>query len=233
MTEGDLLFSAPPAGEIALETAPFANPIASPNAGDRPSLTSLRYYRRYFNVTTQEVRRHLAAAVTPSMRNFFDLPAIPDLYGAIWAPASVAFLTFALGNLTNWLRARAAFHYSFRPLAWAFFLLNAFVFGGPPLFHWLGVEHAIVDLMTLFGYSTVYIVPPAVLAVVLGRKVGIACAVGGALAGAYSITNKTGGPEIQALPGEARRGDAAAAVVNRLGVAYFVVHVLVSLICLF
>jgi hypothetical protein len=193
----------------------------------------VREYRRYFNLTSQDVWKHLVSAATPSTHNFFDLLESPDLYGPLWVTSSVVFLTFALGNLTNWIRTRSAFHYNFSSLTSAFFVLNLFVFGAPPVFSYLGDPHSIVNLMTLFGYSTVYIVPPALLSVVAGRTIGIVLAIGGALGGAISIANKTGLPEINALPDVNGHGAPSRAFGSRLATTYFVVHLIVFWICFF
>jgi hypothetical protein len=192
---------------------------------------SLQNARRFFDLSTREVIVHLTAAATPARRDFFDLLHKPDLYGALWVPASVAFLAFALGNLTSWLRATHDFQYNFRSLVSAFAWQIVFVLAGPFLFKYWGTEHGVVNLMTLFGYSTVYIVPPAVCCVFLGKTFGFVGVFAGAVVGAYSVSRKTGGREPQALPWALGRGDSRAMPVNRMGLLYFALHIIVHIVC--
>jgi hypothetical protein len=187
--------------------------------------------RRFFDLTTKEVINHLKAAATPSNHDFLSLLQKPDLYGALWVPASVAFATFALGNLTTWLRTNHDFEYNFGSLVAAFFWLNLFVFLSPFLFKNWGADHSVVNLMALFGYSTVYIVAPGLLCVILGKHLGFLGVLAGAATGAYSVSRKTGGKEILALPGTPARGEEKPPFVNRLGLAYFVLHLIVHCVC--
>jgi hypothetical protein len=195
---------------------------------------SIRHYRGYFDLTTQDVIAHLINAATPSKRDFFDLLERPDLYGPIWVPSSVAFFCFALGNLTNWIRVRDSFEYNFASLVSAFTFLNLFVFGVPFVLSYCNAStsNSILNVITLFGYSVVYMVPPAIVCVAVGRKFGFGVVLCGAVAGGYSIANKLRAREIQALPGATRPGQERRCV-SHASVAYFVVHLIVYLVCFF
>jgi hypothetical protein len=204
-------------------------------SGTIPSAVSSRFSvmhaQRHFDVSTRDVLHHLKEAAMPSNRDFFGLLQKPDLYGALWVPASVSFATFALGNLTTWLRTNHDFEYNFASLVAAFVWLNLFVFGAPFMFHYLGCEHMVVNLMTLFGYSTFYIVPPALASVVLGKKFGFLTVLIGAAVGAYSVSRKTGGKGISALPGAPGRDEEKPSSFNRFGIAYFALHLIVHCVC--
>jgi hypothetical protein len=184
--------------------------------------------RPYFEVSTQDVIAHLKAASTPSKRDFGNNL---DLYGALWVPASVAFLAFAFGSLTTWLRTNRDFEYNFGSLVSAFFWLMGFVFGAPFLFKYWGEDQEVVNLMSLFGYSTIYIVPPALLCVFLGKKFGFVIVLIGAIVGAYSLSQKTSGKNILALPGNSARGGNKIALFNRFGLLYLILHLILHLIC--
>jgi hypothetical protein len=192
---------------------------------------SLGNVRGLFDLSTKDVVSHLRAAATPSNADFLSLLQKPDLYGALWVPASVSFATFALGNLTTWLRTSHDFEYNFGSLVAAFFWLNLFVFVSPFLFQYAGHHHVVVHLMALFGYSTVYIVPPGLFSVLVGKKLGVLPVLAGAGIGAYSVSRKTGSKEIQAFLGAPTRGQGKSPLVNSLGVTYFVFHLIVHHVC--
>jgi hypothetical protein len=202
--------------------------LLPPGAASRFSMSN---GRRFFDLSTKEVITHLKAAANPSNPEFFGLLQKPDLYGALWVPASVSFVAFAFSNLTNWFRVQHGFEYNFGCLVSAFFWLIAFVFGTPFLFKYLGTDHSAVNLMTLFGYSTVYIVPSSMACVLVGKKLGFVLVLAGALTGAYSIARKTGEGPIQALPGTPGRGELKPPIINRMGLAYLALHIVVHLVC--
>jgi hypothetical protein len=171
--------------------------------------------------------------VTPARRDFFDLLQKPDLYGPLWVPSSVAFLAFALGNLTTWLHTSHDFAYNFGSLVSAFFWLMAFVFGSPFLFKYWGTDHTVVNLMTLSGYSTVYVIPPALGCVVLGKAFGFMAVLTCAAIGAFSVSQKTDGTDIRALPGAPGRGQGRVHIFNRMGFVHMSRHLVLYFVCFF
>jgi hypothetical protein len=172
--------------------------------------------------------KRLLTAATPAAEDFFGLLHAPDLYGAIWVPSTVAFIEFVLGYLTDRCRSFHRPSYSFRALVAAFFWLIGFVFAAPFLLQSGGRQNRVLNLMSLFGYSTVYIVPPSFICLIIGKTFGFVVVFVGAIVGAYSVSKKTGGG---ALPGAAIRRDERPIFLNATGLLYFIVHFAVHLVC--
>jgi hypothetical protein len=53
----------------------------------------------------------------------------------------------------------------------------------------------------------------------------------GAVVGAYSLSQKTGGRDIHALPGTSTRGGGQIPLFNRIGLTYLALHVILNLVC--
>lgn len=119
---------APSVGRAALlggnaggSSAPLGGPGSSTEPGGGgagASLFSLRRYRRHFNVDTADVLARMRAAsfscVFTSTPDFLDRVSGeaggggPDLYGPVWVPTTLVFLSAVLGNLAGWLSWRRA-----------------------------------------------------------------------------------------------------------------------------
>jgi hypothetical protein len=203
------------------EREPFTNPSTF-------SGFSLLTFRLYFDVTTTQFTKRLFAAATPTTDEFFTLLHAPDLYGAIWVPSTVAFLEFVLGHLTDRYHSYPPLAYNFKALVSGFFWLMVFVFGAPFLIQNRVRETGVLNLMSLFGYSTVYIIPPSLVCLLIGTTFGFIVVFAGAIIGAYSISIKTGA---SALPRPAVGRDELPFFLNATGLLYLAVHFIVHFAC--
>lgn len=105
-------------------SAPLGGAGSPPDSGGG-SILSLRRYRRHFNVDTADVLGRMRAASAGCVFGRHDfLDSItgdggggdggasgggsPDLYGPVWVPTTLVFLSAVLGNLAGWLSWRRA-----------------------------------------------------------------------------------------------------------------------------
>ena len=62
------------------------------------------FYQRWFDIEFFDVLKRMLWGLIPFFGNFFDnVSANPDLYGPIWIPVTVIFLSFFSGSLTSML----------------------------------------------------------------------------------------------------------------------------------
>jgi hypothetical protein len=221
------MYGDPLSSRMSSETLPLSNPIddLDPALASRFSLGS---YKSYFDLTTQDVITRLKSSANPKDRLFFNHIEKADLYGPIWVPSTVTFLSFAFGNLTNWIRRGENFQYNFSSLVYTFCILNIFVFGAPFLLWYLDQTGlpSVLNMITLFGYSVIYILPSSFVCVFFGKVLGFVFVLLFAAAGAYSIMVKMGSHvSLDTLRYTGRN------MFQWAAIAYFVAHVLVHLIC--
>lgn len=189
----DLTFSEIPTTAVPLET--YQGNIENHPEENSPKVSrfSIKYYKSYFDVTTEEVINRLKAAANPTNGSFLiDMNKI-DLYGPIWMTATVSFISFALGTIDLWLSSKGNFYYKFTSLVWSGFLLSLFVFGCPFLIWYLEKENSpvLMKMMTLFGYSTVYLIPSGLVTIIIRiRIVRLIVIVAFGICGGFSIFNK-------------------------------------------
>jgi hypothetical protein len=225
--EAELTFSTVPTASVPIETAVLSN-SGTPEGQSASTNWSVSAFKRYFSVTTSDVVTRLRSAAVPTHKRFFELIDGPDLYGPFWVPCSVAFLCFALGNISSWIRDGADFKSDFSCLVWSLALLALFTFGVPFLVVYL--DHSllppIVHLMALFGYSVIYLIPSSVLSVFFGFRFGFIFVLIFAFAAARSLMVKLedGMQTIEGGSGGRKAGLIA-------GIAYAVIHVIVHMIC--
>ena len=187
MADSELTFETIPQEAVPIDNTPFASPVASTSSG---SIFSFQYYRKYFDVTTSDVVARLSSALTPTNDRFLHDIDTPDLYGAVWVPATVSFLSFAFGVIASW--ANNGLAYNFVSLVLTSLVLFGFTFGFPFVVKYIDAARSppLVNMMTLFGYSTVYVAISSFLFVIVRATLGTLCVLACAGAGAASVLFK-------------------------------------------
>lgn len=184
----DLAFSEVPLAAVPTDPLPPSDPAPAP-----ASRFSLRYYRGLFDVSTGDVIRRIRAAANPADDAFLDGLPRAELYGPVWVTATVAFASFALGTVDQWLARRGSAAYRFASLGWAALLLCALAFGCPLVLAYAsrGAAPSAAKLVTLFGYSHVHLIGSGFAAVVLRhRAIRLIAVAGFAFAGSVSLFRK-------------------------------------------
>ena len=220
----DLSFSQVPTTPIPTESTPFlGNPSENPTKSN--SKFSFDYYKQFFDVSTKGFVDRLLAAANPVETNFFGTLNKKDLYGPVWITATVSFLTFALGTVNLWIKNKSNFSYHFSYLVWTFIILCAFVFGSPFLIWYIDKVHSpqIINTITLFGYSVIYLVPSSFLVIIFRFRANIIFPIGFALLGGFSLVNKLKNRE------QLTRNGSKTGIVAAL--LYVIVHIIVHFIC--
>jgi hypothetical protein len=205
----------------------FVNPNMTTQ--QEPSF-SLHLFQKFFDVSTADVITRIQSAANPLDTKFLQLLSKPDLYGAVWIPATISFIAFACGNLSLWFRSSSSsrFTYNFSSLVAAFFLLNILVFGGPWVL-WYCEKRLfppVVNLIALYGYSLVYIIPSSLATVIVGKFLGFLIGLTFAVTGAVSIARK-----IQDYQNASDKGVKGRGVMIIAGCLYGLFHLVVHLLC--
>ena len=108
-----------------------------------PCLT-LEFFQRYFDVTTEDIKKRLLTSLLPCSRSFYAMyKEKPDLYGPFWIYTTLVIVLAVAGNLSRLLQSgSAAFTYNFHFIPVAF----AVIFGAG-----LGLPFALKLLMKFMG----------------------------------------------------------------------------------
>eukprot|EP01006_Ploeotia_vitrea_P043393 TRINITY_DN66724_c4_g4_i2.p1 TRINITY_DN66724_c4_g4~~TRINITY_DN66724_c4_g4_i2.p1 ORF type:complete len:282 (+),score=132.35 TRINITY_DN66724_c4_g4_i2:100-945(+) len=139
------------------------------------SIFSMRYYRRFFNVTTNKVVHRLTRSVLPSTKEFLTEEERADLYGPLWICSTLVFLTAAAGNFASYLEfddadGKQTWKYDFEKVTLAASLFYSTISILPvAVYIWLrrlGQPRALTDLICIYGYSLTIFVPVCILCVV-------------------------------------------------------------------
>ena len=150
-------------------------------------LFSLSFYAQFFDVDTAEVLRRCAAALYPR-RPFLDvLDGNPDLYGPFWIAATVCFILFLAGYMSQRLAAAGdgpQSPYDFRLLSGAAGIVYGYTFVVPlglwGALRWFGGGSAgtgtsafgaepggsaasMLECWALYGYANLIWIPVALL----------------------------------------------------------------------
>jgi hypothetical protein len=134
---------------------------------------TLDYYKKYFDINTQDVVERTTAAVFPK-KDFFALVSVnPDLYGPFWIPTTVIFLLFACKNISQYISASIAgsdYTFVISDLSWAFSSVYGYV-TVIPLMSWgicryYHLPLTLLQLVDLYGYGIAIWLPVAVLSIV-------------------------------------------------------------------
>lgn len=134
------------------------------------SVWTLNYYRRFFDVNTQQVAQRLFKALMP-LQQFYTEESKPDLYGPFWISTTLIFLMAAAGNFANYLSHDDAteWSYDFTKLTVAATCLYAII-TVVPLCVWffldrVGSKKGLVEVISVYGYSLFVFVPTSIICV--------------------------------------------------------------------
>ena len=86
----------------------------------RVYITNYRFLKKYFNVTTADVRSRLLHSLVPFNPKFYDISEqTPDLYGPFWIYTTLIFIIAAAGSLSGYLQDVSSqnFFQQFVPIA--------------------------------------------------------------------------------------------------------------------
>ncbi|KAM0790213.1 hypothetical protein ACM66B_005527 [Microbotryomycetes sp. NB124-2] len=125
---------------------------------------NLDFYARYFDVDTVTVLTRCWKTMVP-LEDYVQevLSDVPDLYGPFWVPTTLVFSLFLTTSLSSSIHAYLdgeSYKYDFTRLGAAFTLVYLYALGMPvvvwgALKYWAGAtERAVVDVVSLYGYST-------------------------------------------------------------------------------
>merc|ERR1712150_251149 len=90
-------------------------PGAEPSKKTYPSLFSISFYQKCWDVTTNEVRLRVKSAMMPREDFLRNLRGKPDLYGPFWVAVTLCFSTAICGNLANFVQKRGDPAYVYAP----------------------------------------------------------------------------------------------------------------------
>eukprot|EP00743_Colponemidia_sp_Colp-15_P001302 GILK01001426.1.p1 GENE.GILK01001426.1~~GILK01001426.1.p1 ORF type:complete len:347 (+),score=49.98 GILK01001426.1:54-1094(+) len=160
----------------SMQPIPVGSPTAAPQLPEPKGCTAfcqIRFYQKYFDVTSEDVFGRLARSVWPFNRKFFEAShENPDLYGPFWIYTTLIIMMAAAGNVSSYLQAadRSAWNYDFNymPVAAAVVYGFGFIF---PLVLWFiisqaGSKTSFVQVVCIYGYSLFVFVPITIFAVI-------------------------------------------------------------------
>jgi len=143
------------------------------NDGPEPSLCSMAYFQRYFDVNTRQVIGRVGRSLLPISHPFFPPPEKPDLYGPFWVCFTLVFLMAATGNVASYfafssqkdVAAQENLAIEKLSIAATVFSFTIFIV---PLLVWVvlghvGVSKSFVEIMSLYGYSLSIYIPACVI----------------------------------------------------------------------
>lgn len=137
------------------------------------SIFSINYYKHFFNVTTEDVVKRIIMAINPSNSTFISDANPPDLYGPIWISVTSPFMMLIFGNITAWSDKGSKWQFNFYNFFVSFILTISFVFGAPFAYAFstkLLNPPSSIQLICLFGYSTIFMIPTGFFCMVVGLK---------------------------------------------------------------
>jgi hypothetical protein len=86
----------------------------------RVQIDLFRFLKKYFNITTADVRTRLLHSLIPFNPKFHDISEqTPDLYGPFWIYTTLIFIIAAAGSLSGYLQDKSSenFFQEFVPIA--------------------------------------------------------------------------------------------------------------------
>ncbi|KAK8882123.1 Yip1 member 1 [Tritrichomonas musculus] len=191
--------------------------------------TFLDTLKKYFNISTADAVSRIINGVMPENKSFLvQIDNNPDIYCPFWLTITVSILCFALGNISVWLHQSGKFVYNFQSFVSTLNLLSLYVFGYPfgIWFYKKSVAPRVVIMISLFGYSTPYLVFGSLLIFLFGFKFGIICSSIIGFIGAYSIFTK-----FIEYQNSGELSDAGKKLGALVAGPYLFVHIVVSFIC--
>eukprot|EP00128_Syssomonas_multiformis_P016947 Colp12_sorted_trinity150504_noHs@8018 len=135
------------------------------------SFWSIEYYKRFFNVDTNQVLNRSWRSFYPLKGDFLEsLCANPDLYGPFWIVTTLIFAIAITSNLSTAIYSTAEiWYYDFKRVVagtalYAYAVLLPISVWG--LLKWLAsVNVSILELVCLYGYSLFFYIPVSILSV--------------------------------------------------------------------
>jgi hypothetical protein len=119
-----------------------------------------RAYKKYFDVTTDEIKQRLIASLIPFNKNFFEIyKAKPDLYGPFWIYTTLIVMVAISGNFSRYLKfGSEGFTYDFGYVPVAATIIYTIGFGLPLVLKFamkiFGTENIdYIELLGIYGYS--------------------------------------------------------------------------------
>ena len=156
----------------------------------KSSFFSWNYYKKYFNVSTEDIISRAKMCCDPRDKKFLQSQNESELYGAIWSLITSLFLCMVIGNISSMISLGNAWNRSISHIITASTLCFIYVFLSPFVYRYLTKSFAppsTVSLISLFGYTLLLMVPIAIVRLIIGRMLNIIASIaGGALCG-YSI----------------------------------------------
>lgn len=150
------------------------------SAADGPSMWSLAFYQRLFDVDSSQVRQRLLASFMPRPQSDFLTAHVrqpaPDLYGPLWVCVTLVLAIGVMANVADYLQSggqTGRWRYDFRKVS----ISATAVFGYAllvPLLLWLlllywrrrhgqDVQLGFVEIVCLYGYSLAVYIPVSML----------------------------------------------------------------------
>lgn len=121
---------------------------------------TLEFFQRYFDVTTDDIKKRLLTSLIPFNRSFYAMyKEKPDLYGPFWIYTTLVIVLTIAGNFSRYLQS-GPFTYNFHYIP----IATAVVFGvglGLPfalklLMKFMGADFfsgTFTEIMGIYGYS--------------------------------------------------------------------------------
>lgn len=151
-------------------------PGGSTNRKEMPSMFSVAFYQRCWDVTTNEVRLRIKSAVYPRQDFISGLHGKPDLYGPFWVAVTLCFSTAICGNLANFVQNQGNPLFKYTPEFERVTSAASAIFGYAFIFPFLlsvvlyyskiMTGFSTIELLTAYGYSLSIFVPISFLWVV-------------------------------------------------------------------
>lgn len=134
-----------------------------------PSFFSVEFYRRCWDVTTNEVRLRVKSAIYPKQDFISGLHGKPDLYGPFWVAVTLCFSTAICGNLSHFIQNSGNPNFKYTPeferVTSAASAIFGYVFVFPfflsvlMYYSKIMIGFSTVELLTAYGYSLSVFIP--------------------------------------------------------------------------
>lgn len=135
--------------------------------------------KAHWNVSTEEVLHRLKSSLIPTGHfNFYDkhIQSKADLYGPFWISVSLSFVLAISSNLVDFFSTKSEdklyWKYEFGIITNAFLIIFAYVWIMPiglwlcgKWFRVLSLDVALVELICVYGYSLLPLIPGALLCI--------------------------------------------------------------------
>jgi len=151
------------------DNAPLLPGAPAKTPKQMPTIFSLEFYRRCWDVTTNEVRLRVKSAVYPKQDFISGLHGKPDLYGPFWVAVTLCFSTAICGNLSNFIQNRGNSSFKYTPEFERVTSAASAIFGYAFIFpfvmsivlHYskIMMGFSAVELLTAYGYSLSVFIP--------------------------------------------------------------------------